>query len=277
MNEFWLAILIGIVEGITEFLPISSTGHMLLVEHWLGLDLEKDEFWKLFTVVIQLGAILSVVVYYWPRLRELVADFFRPQPRSVPRWRHPLVLVLAAVVPAGLVGVALKKQIDRLMEHLLPIGIALIVGAVLIELIERLCKDRGEVEDVAQVSPAQALGIGIAQVLSLIPGVSRSAATIMGGMALGLRLRAAADFSFLLSIPTMSAAAGYSLLRTSAVLTGERWLVLATGFVTAFIVAYAVIAWFLHYVRSHSFRLFVIYRIILGLIVIAAWFYGRSH
>src|SRR5262245_54665463 len=125
MQDFWLAVLIGVVEGVTEFLPISSTGHMLLVEQGLGLDLEKDPFWKLFTIVIQFGAILSVVVYYGPRLRELVADFLAPRPSAdevavkprVPRWRHPLVLVLAAVIPSGLVGVALKKQIDALMER----------------------------------------------------------------------------------------------------------------------------------------------------------------
>jgi undecaprenyl-diphosphatase len=288
MQDFWLAILIGIVEGVTEFLPISSTGHMLLVEQGLGVEMDSG-FWKLFTVVIQFGAILAVVVYYGPRLRELVADFFArrppaeqvatlpPEKRPVPRWRHPLVLVPAAVVPAGLVGVIFKKRIDDLMEHALPIGIALIVGAVLIELIERLCKDRGRVEDVSQVSPGQAFGIGVAQVCSLIPGVSRSASTIMGGMVLGLRLKAAADFSFLLSIPTMAAASAYSLLKSRVALDTHQWLVLATGFVTALLVAYLVVAWFLHYVRSHSFRLFVIYRILLGTAVIAACLAGWLH
>jgi undecaprenyl-diphosphatase len=288
MQDFWLAVLIGIVEGVTEFLPISSTGHMLLVEQGLGLDMESG-FWKLFTIVIQFGAILAVVVYYWPRLRELIVDFFTPRPLladesgtavakpTVPRWRHPLILVLAAVVPAGLAGVVLKRQIDALMEHALPIGIALIGGAVLIELIERRFKDRGWVEDVAQVSPRQALGIGIAQICSLVPGVSRSASTIMGGMVVGLRLRAAADFSFLLSIPTMAAAAGYSLMKTQVEMDLHRWLVLGTGFVTAFVVAYLVVAWFLHYVRSHSFRLFVVYRIVLGVGVLVACYYEWLH
>src|SRR5258706_10304547 len=139
MQVIWLAILIGVVEGVTEFLPISSTGHMLLVEQALRMDLEKDPFWKLFTIVIQLGAILSIVVHYWPRLRELMVDFFSPRPLGVeepkaesrvPRWRHPLVLLLMAVFPAGLVGVALEKQIDFLMEHALPLGIALIVWGI---------------------------------------------------------------------------------------------------------------------------------------------------
>lgn len=280
MQDYWLAVLIGIVEGITEFLPISSTGHMLLVEQWIGKalnrDLETDPFWKLFTIVIQFGAILAVVVYYWPRLRALVLDFFTPS-ASVPRWRHPLILVLAAVVPAGLTGILLKDKIEQLMEHALPIGIALIVGAVLIELIERWSKDRATVDDVAQVSPGQAIGIGVAQIFSLIPGVSRSASTIMGGMALRLRLKAAADFSFLLSIPTMGAAAGYKLVKSPVTLDTHQWLVLGTGFVTAFVVAYIVVAWFLYYVRSHSFRIFVIYRILLGLVVIIACLCGWLH
>ncbi|HXG10403.1 MAG TPA: undecaprenyl-diphosphate phosphatase [Gemmataceae bacterium] len=289
MQDFWIAVLVGIVEGITEFLPISSTGHMLLVEQALGLELATDEFWKLFTIVIQFGAILAVVVYYGSRLRELTADFLAPRRLladesaagaakcRVPRWRHPLVLVLAAVIPAGLVGVIFKKPIDRLMEHALPIGLALIAGAVLIEVIERLCQGRGWVEDISGVSPGQALGIGVAQIASLVPGVSRSASTIMGGMLVGLRLKAAADFSFLLSIPTMAAAALYSLVKTRAAMDLHRWLVLAVGFVTAFVVAYVVVAWFLHYVRSHSFRLFVVYRIVLGLAVIAAWYCGWLH
>src|SRR5207248_1407254 len=145
--------------------------------------------------VIQVGAILAVVVYYARRLRELVVDFFAPESMSrVPRWRHPLVLVLAAVVPAGLIGVLFKKRIDHLMEHALPIGIALLVGGILIEVIERACRGRGWVHDAADVSPTQALCIGFAQAVALLPGASRSACTIMGGRLCGLDLRAAADF-----------------------------------------------------------------------------------
>jgi undecaprenyl-diphosphatase len=277
MNDYWLAIVLGVVEGLTEFLPISSTGHMLLAEQLLGVNRE-DSFWKMFTVVIQLGAILAVVVFYAGRLRDLVADFFSPKRAAglgpvapVPRWRHPLVLVLAAVVPAGAIGVLAKHRIDDLMEKTLPIGVALAVGGVLIELIERWTRGRGTVEDVAQVSPAQAIAIGFAQAVALIPGVSRSASTIMGGRLCGLKLRAAADFSFLLSIPTMTAASGYSLYKHHEPLDAHQWLVLGLGFAIAFVVALLVVAWFLHYLRSHSFRLFVVYRVLVGAGVIAAW------
>lgn len=282
MNDYWLAVLLGIVEGLTEFLPISSTGHMLLASHALGINLQEG-YWKMFIVVIQLGAILAVVVYYQRRLRELVADFFAPKTVGaagaidhVPRWRHPLVLVLAAVVPAGLVGVLTKKYIDAIMEKALPIGVALLVGGVLIELIERACRGRGWVDDVARVTPLQALGIGLSQVVSLIPGASRSACTIMGGRLCGLDLRAAADFSFLLSIPTMTAATAYTLAHTlfkeRTSLNAHQWGVLAVGFGVSFVVALAVVAWFLHYLKTHSFRLFVVYRIVLGLaVILAVW------
>src|SRR5262245_16613479 len=250
MNDYLLAMLLGVVEGLTEFLPISSTGHMLLVENMLGTDLEQDAFWKMFTVVIQLGAILAVVVFYTKRLRGLVADFVAPRRNEkhppVPRWRHPLVLVLAAVVPAGVIGILAKKQIDALMEHALPIGLALLIGGIMIEIVERLRQGRDRTIDMADVSPLQAFIIGVAQAAALIPGVSRSAATIMGGRLCGLSTRAAADFSFLLSIPTMTAAAGYSLYKHRVPLTGDQWIILTIGFVTSFAVALAVVAWFLH-------------------------------
>jgi undecaprenyl-diphosphatase len=273
MNDYWLAVLLGIVEGLTEFLPISSTGHLLLTEQLLHLELETDPFWKMFTVVIQLGAILAVVVYYQQRLRTLVGDFFAAKSiYPVPRWRHPMILVGAAVAPAGIIGVLAKKQIDQLMEHALPIGFALLIGGILIELIERVCQGRGHVHDAADVTPGQALGIGLAQAVALIPGASRSACTIMGGRLLGLDIRAAADFSFLLSIPTMFAAAGYSLYKHRVPLDAHQWVVLGIGSVVSFIVALAVVTWFLHYLKSHSFRLFVIYRVIVGAaVIVAAW------
>jgi undecaprenyl-diphosphatase len=270
MNDIALAVLLGVVEGITEFLPISSTGHMLLVEHGLGVDLEADPFWKMFTVVIQLGAILSVVVFYARRLTSLLRDFVAATPQ-VPRWRHPVVLILFAVVPAGAVGVLGKKTIDALMSSALPVGMALLAGALAIELVERLRRGRDRMTDVHQVFPWQAAVIGVAQVASLIPGVSRSAATILGGRLCGLNTRAAADFSFLLSIPTMTAAAVYSLSKHQTAISFDRWIVLFVGFVTSFAVALVVVAWFLHYVRSHTLRIFVPYRLVLGAFVIAAW------
>jgi undecaprenyl-diphosphatase len=273
MSDYWLAVLLGIVEGLTEFLPISSTGHLLLAQHILDVPLKTDPFWKMFTVVIQLGAILAVVVYYERRLRDLIGDFFaRKSNYPVPRWRHPLVLILAAVVPAGLVGILAKNRIDDLMEKALPIGFAFLVGGILIELIERLCRGRGWVHDAADSTPGQAIVIGAAQAVALIPGASRSACTIMGARLCGLDMRAAADFSFLLSIPTMFAASAYSLYKHRVPLTSHQWGVLAVGFVVSFLVAWPVVAWFLHYLKTHSFRVFVIYRIVVGLaVIIAVW------
>ena len=272
MNDYWLAVLLGIVEGLTEFLPISSTAHLLLAEQLLNVPL-KEDYWKMYTVVIQFGAILAVVVYYQSRLRDLIGDFFASNSKyPVPRWRHPVILVLAAVVPAGLVGVLAKSRIDALMERAQPIGFALLIGGVLIEAIERWCRGRGRVRDAADVSPGQAIGIGCAQAIALIPGSSRSACTIMGGRLLGLDMRAAADFSFLLSIPTMFAAAVYSLYKHHVPLDRHQWGVLAVGFIVSFAVAWPVVAWFLHYLKTHSFRVFVVYRVIVGLaVIIAVW------
>jgi undecaprenyl-diphosphatase len=181
-----------------------------------------------------------------------------------------LILVLAAVVPAGLVGILTKSRIDDLMERALPIGVAFLVGGILIEIIERLCRGRGWVHDAADTTPGQALAIGAAQAVALIPGASRSACTIMGGRLCGLDMHAAADFSFLLSIPTMFAAAVYQLYKYRVPLTSHQWGVLAIGFIVSFVVAWPVVAWFLHFLKTHSFRVFVVYRIVAGLAVIAA-------
>lgn len=278
MKNYLLAVLLGTVEGLTEFLPISSTGHLLVVEQLLGMDLAHDPFWKLFTVVIQLGAILAVVAYFARRLLSLVVDFISPRAvqdsSPVPRWRHPVVLVLAAVIPAGVLGVLAKGQIDDLMEHTLPIGISLIVGGLLIEFVERLRAGHDRVHD-AELTPVwAALVIGCAQAVAIIPGVSRSASTILGGRLCGLSTRAAADFSFLLSIPTMLAAASYSLYKHRAPLTGEQWMLLGIGFGVSFVVALAVIIWFLKYVRNHGLRLFVVYRLLVGAGIVILWALG---
>ena len=271
MSDNWLAVILGIVEGLTEFLPISSTGHLLIAQQLLHVPLDENPFWKMFTVVVQLPAIFAVVVYYFPRLRTLIADLFAAKSMyTAPRWRHPVILVLAAVAPAGIIGILAKKHIDELMEHALPIGVAFLVGGILIEMIERWCKGRGWVHDAADVSPGQAMAIGVAQAVALIPGASRSACTIMGGRLLGLDMRAAADFSFLLSIPTMFAAAGYSAYKHRMPLESHQLMALGIGSVVSFLVALAVVAWFLHYLKSHSFRIFVIYRVVVGTIVIVA-------
>lgn len=273
MSDHIRAIILGIIEGVTEFLPISSTGHMLLVKDLLGIDLENDPFWKLFIIVIQFGAILSVVWFFRKKLLELVCDFLRVRSVEV-MIKHPLFIVCLAVVPAGLAGLLLKKHIDTLMEHTLPIALALIVGGILMEWIERLTQNKGSVTDVKHVSLRASCMIGCAQVVSMIPGVSRSGATIMGGLLCGLNRKTATEFSFLLSIPTMTAASSYSLYKHTAAISSDQWVTLTIGFVTSFIVALCVVAWFLKFVQSHRFRLFIVYRIILGFLIIGLWSVG---
>lgn len=300
MNDYLIAILLGVVEGLTEFLPISSTGHMLLVVHALDIDLEAHPFWKLFVVVIQLGAIAAVLVYYastiWDLLRTVPAkpaetsslpadphkqppaDLHKqptPQKQSWQMWlRHPLVLVALAGVPAAVLGLALSDVIDQLMEWSLPIGLALIVGGAAMQWIEAATRGRATTVHLDQVTARQALGVGLAQCVALIPGVSRSGATIMGGLLMRMDTKTAADFSFLLGAPMLAGASAVQLMRYDGSLSGHQVGLLIAGFGVSFFVGLAVVAWFLRYIQTHSLRLFIYYRYVLGSVVIACWAAG---
>jgi len=265
MHDILRAVILGIVEGLTEFLPISSTGHMILVEPWLGIP-ESDPFWAgTFNIFIQIGAILAVVIFFWRRLWRLAVH---PAAASWPD--HILVKLLVAFLPAAVVGFMIHKTIEKHLMTAPVVAGALVVGGIAIILIEALVRHPG-IADAGGVSLRCALAIGIVQCFSMIPGTSRSGATIMGALALGLTPAAAAEFSFFLAIPTMFAAGGYSLLKHLKDIRPDQYVPLAVGFVVSFIVAWLVIKAFMGFIQTHRFTSFAIYRIVLGLIVLGCY------
>lgn len=257
MNDLLQAALLGLIEGITEFLPISSTGHLLIAEHWLGARSE------LFNVAIQAGAILASVLVFWPRLTSLLRDIRLPESRD-----YLGKLALAFVITA--VGGYLAKKLGvNLPETVAPVAAALIVGGVLMLLIERLVAARPV--SAAATWPV-AICVGIGQLLAAVfPGTSRSAATIFAAMLSGMNSRpAATEFAFLVGIPTMFAATGYEFLKLRGHATaGEDWTALVVAFVVATIVAYLAVRWLLRYLQTHRFTVFAWYRIAAGLALLA--------
>jgi len=248
------AIILGIVEGISEFLPISSTGHLILTGHLLQIP--PTEFFKTFGIAIQLGAILSVVVLYWKRfLLDLEA----------------LKRVAAAFLPTAVIGFILYKLIkEYLLGNAFVVVVALFVGGVLLIIFELLHKEKADGnEDISKIPFKTAILIGVFQSIAVVPGVSRSAATILGGLLLGLKRKTIVEFSFLLAVPTMLGATVLDLLKSEAVITSADLAVLGVGFVTSFIVALLSIKFLLSYIQRHNFIAFGIYRIVAAL---AFWF-----
>lgn len=251
------AIIIAIVEGITEFLPVSSTGHMIITSSLLGL--EKDEFTKLFEIVIQLGAILSVVVLYWKK-------FF-----DFSRWQF-YVKLLVAVVPALILGYLFSDKIDALLESPTTVAVALMAGGVILLFVDKLFK-RPLIDNEQEVTYKKGFVIGIFQVLAMIPGVSRSAATIIGGMQQRLSRKAAAEFSFFLAVPTMCAATGYKVLKAlkeqpEMLKDSHNLMLLGVGNLVAFLVAMLAIKSFISFLQKHSFQVFGVYRILAGVVIL---------
>ena len=262
MTDLLNALLLGIIEGITEFLPVSSTGHLLVASALLHFPSEKIALtWNIF---IQIGAVLAVLVFY---ARDLLQQA-RKLPSDRPTQRFWLN-VLIAFFPAAIVGLLMEQYIDNVLAKPLPIGIALIVGGVVFLLIEQKPR-QGSVHSLEQITPGQALAVGLAQVVSLVPGVSRSGASIVGGLLVGLDRVTATAFSFYLFIPTLGAATLYKLFSAfrAGQLTLDQLPLLAVGTVAAFIVSYLSIVWLLRFVSTHSFRVFGIYRIIAGAIIV---------
>jgi undecaprenyl-diphosphatase len=266
MNLFE-AIVIAIVEGITEFLPISSTGHMIITSALLGDDLHKQEFTKLFEVAIQLGAILAVVALYWKK-------FF-----DFSRWQFYIKL-LAAVVPALVLGFIFSDKIDDLLESPLTVAITLLLGGIILLFIDKVFQ-HGTIDNEEEIPYKNAIVIGIWQCIAMIPGVSRSAASIIGGMQQNLTRRLAAEFSFFLAVPTMAAATLYSLVFKDWNEAGKEQkgyeIILSTtenlqgfivGNIVAFVVAILAIKFFIGFLQKHGFRLFGWYRIIAGIILL---------
>jgi undecaprenyl-diphosphatase len=254
------AVILGLVEGATEFIPVSSTGHLIVVSQWLG---QVDEKAKTFDIFIQLGAILAIVWLYRARLLQAVVRA-RRDPSSRRFWLNLFV----AFLPAALVGFLFHDWIKARLFNTTVVAASLVVGGVIILLIERWTP-RTTIPDVTGVAPRTALGIGLAQVLSLIPGTSRSGATIMGGYVLGLSRTAATEFSFFLAIPVMFAATLFDLVKSRGALSPADAPVFAVGFLVSFVSAVFVVKAFLAFVSHHSFAAFAWYRIVFGAALLA--------
>ena len=255
------SIIIAIVEGITEFIPISSTGHMIITEKLLRLA--DDEFLKVFTVAIQLGAILAVVVLYWKK-------FF-----DFSRWQFYAKLIIA-VMPALIVGFLFSKRIDALLDSSLTVAISMLAGGIVLVFIDKAFK-KPVIRDEKQVSFLEAFIIGIWQCIAMIPGVSRSAVSIIGGMQQKLTRSAAAEFSFFLAVPTMLAATVYKLykyIKENGAFTSEQIKLLSVGNVVAFVVALMAIKFFITFLKKHGFRVWGVYRIIVGIALLILIFSG---
>ena len=259
------ALILGIVEGLTEFLPISSTGHLILAGDLLGFNSERG---KLFEIVIQSGAILAVVWEYRERFLSVMRGLGRD------RVANRLVLNLAiAFVPLAVFGLLFKKAIEAHLFQPVPVAIAFIVGAFVILWAERR-QHTIRVHSVDDMSPLDALKLGLAQMMALIPGTSRSGSTIIGGLFFGLSRKAATEFSFFLAVPTLFAATFYSLYKERALLSFDDIGMWVVGFVSAFVSAFLCVRWLLRYISSHDFTLFAWYRIVFGVVVLATWQMG---
>ncbi|MGM9684238.1 MAG: undecaprenyl-diphosphate phosphatase [Eubacteriales bacterium] len=262
------AILFGIVEGITEWLPISSTGHMILLNEFVTLDV-SPEFWDMFEVVIQLGAILAVVVLYFNRLNPFSGKKTAQEKKDTwSLWFR----IIVAIIPSGIVGILLDDYISAHFGNYVVVAIALVVYGIAFIVIERTRKpSMVRINDMSQITYGHALLVGCFQILSLIPGTSRSGSTILGAMLFGMSRTAAAEFSFFMAIPTM---AGASLVKIAKFaghgvsVSAQEWVILAVGCAVAFAVSIAALKYLIDYVRKHSFSAFGVYRIILGALVL---------
>ena len=280
MNDYLLSIILGVIEGLTEFLPVSSTAHLRIAEALFQIDL-KNGFWKMYSIVIQLGAIIALTAFFWRRIVRFVQTFPRGERGDRTILTHPLSLVLIAFVVTALPSFLLVKLIGKNLENLSVMAISLLIGGIIMWVVDSLFV-RPRIEQMEQTTLPAAIWIGAVQILSAVfPGTSRSMCTIAAGQIAGMSREAALEFSFFLSIPTMFVATGYDLLKTirphgatetlaPLTMTPHLWIVLALGFVCAFFVALAVVAWFLRWVRRHGFAPFAIYRIVLGLLLLAA-------
>ena len=302
MNDYLLSVLLGIIEGLTEFLPVSSTAHLRLSEamlHASGLapHLTLDSgYWKMYSIVIQLGAILVLPFYFRAHIAKLASTWPKGEKRDCDYLTHPLSLVMIAFVVTAIPAFLLTKVIGKNLESLYVMGTALFLGGIVMWVVDAMKAPWEKAGPPAPGSPVQAspihtwnmddiyggqsIWIGACQILSAVfPGTSRSMSTIAAGQLVGMSRAAALEFSFFLSIPTMTVATLYTLFKSLsgkdenpigvAALTSHDWVILVIGFVVSFIVAYGAVAWFMHWVRKHGFVPFAIYRLILGALVLA--------
>ena len=279
MNPYIQSVLLGIVEGLTEFLPVSSTAHLRITEALMKIPLD-DAYWKMYTVVIQLGAILALLLLFLSRIVDFLRTFPKGENRDRTWWNHPISLTLIAFAFTSVPALLLHKWSEKNLGSLTAMALALLIGGVVMWVIDSWSgRHEPNTCDVEEMSLPQAIWIGLCQTLSAVfPGTSRSMSTIAAGQLVGLDRPAALEFSFLLSNPTMIAATGWDLIKeihpnkaaiaagTAAhvVMTADRWIILLIGLVVSFIVALGVVEWFLFWVRKHGFTIFAIYRILLG-------------
>ena len=289
MHDYLLSLILGIVEGLTEFLPVSSTAHLRLSEALLHIS-PSDGYWKMYSIVIQLGAILCLPVYFWGRIMKLLSTFPSGESGNRNALTHPLGLTAVAFVVTAIPSFLLTKVIGKHLENMSIIGWSLLIGGVVMWLVDALNSksetagpgapgSRIHTWKMEDMSLGQSIWIGLCQILSAVfPGTSRSMSTIAGGQVVGMSRASALEFSFFLSIPTMAAATLYTLYKSLrgkgenpigvAQIDAHGWIVLAIGFVVSFIVAYGSVAWFMGYVRKRGFAPFAVYRIIVGALVL---------
>jgi len=287
LNPYLISVLLGIVEGLTEFLPVSSTAHLRIAEALLQLNM-ADPYWKMYTIVIQLGAILALCLLFMGRILEFIRTFPRGENGNKTFLNHPISLTLLAFVFTSGPALLLKKMISKNLESLQLMALALLIGGVVMWIVDAWSvRHEGGVTDVEEMNMFQAVFIGLCQTFSAVfPGTSRSMSTIASGQLVGLNRSTALEFSFLLSIPTMIAATGYDLFKevlhqdhshtgnvaagvvAPLVMNSQRWIVLAIGMVVSFIVALGVVEWFLQWVRKHGLVIFAAYRIVLAILLL---------
>jgi undecaprenyl-diphosphatase len=283
MHDYILALILGIVEGLTEFLPVSSTAHLRICQSLLGIALD-DGYWKMFAIVIQLGAILTLPIYFRARIAKFIATFPNGERGDRTVATHPLTLVAIAFICTAAPAFLLTKVIGKHLESLVIMGASLVIGGIIMWVIDALYI-RGalahDTDHVEEMSLGQAVWIGLCQTLSAVfPGTSRSMSTIAAGQLAGMTRSSALEFSFFLSIPTMVVATCYDLFKSlrphhgepaaigHLVMSSQDWITLAIGFVVSFVVAYGVVAWFMNWVRTRGFAPFAAYRIVVGAIVL---------
>ena len=291
MNDYLLSVVLGIVEGLTEFLPVSSTAHLRIAEALLHPGILSDPYWKMYSIVIQLGAILVLPIYFWQHIVKLFSTWPDGEKKDCNYLTHPLSLIVIAFVVTAIPSFLLTKVIGKNLEDPRVFGVALLIGGIVMWVVDAMKAPWEKAGPGAPGSPistwkmddihgGQAIWIGACQILSAVfPGTSRSMSTIAGGQLMGMSRAAALEFSFFLSIPTMAVATLYTLLKSLRgkdenpigvhQITSHQWVILAIGFVVSFVVAYGAVAWFMGWVRKRGFAPFALYRIVVGIVVLA--------
>jgi undecaprenyl-diphosphatase len=294
LNDYLLAGILGVIEGLTEFLPVSSTAHLRIAESLLGVNL-ADGYWKMFAIVIQLGAILCLPIYFWKRIGEFLGTFPGGRRGERTLLNHPLSLTMIAFGFTAVPSLLMTKIIGKHLESLYVMAVALLAGGVVMWVVDARYGPSQDLpggrahrtQDMEEMTLGQAVWIGICQVFSAVfPGTSRSMATIAAGQIAGMSRASALEFSFFLSIPTMVAATGYDLFKSlrpgganpigATHIDPHGWVLLGIGFVVSFVVAYGVVAWFMRWVRTRGFVPFAVYRLIIGIAVLAWAIKGRG-